>query len=108
MTKRPLKASEVFAGEERFLGTTTDWREAFPRIESVRVEVTTRYNSTRRKVLLRPREFSDCTNQRCYKGGFPLGQVLRNMEYSRKPEEESTKVPRRGGAGTVRATTGSP
>src|SRR5688572_22483079 len=87
MTKRSQrqKASDVLAEKPRWLATPTSvFSTAFPEIKTVAMVVEEQdsgykardYHFSARTL---PGEYLDCTNPRCYNGGYNIGQTLRFM-----------------------------
>jgi hypothetical protein len=72
-----MNPSDVFNASTPILGNTTDQARAFPSVGGATIDVVSRFSpsgkeheySTRSEL----REFIDCTNRRCYNGGFALG-----------------------------------
>jgi hypothetical protein len=93
---RRMKASDVFANTDFFLGKTTSFKEAFPAVEDIRVEVTEtgegvnpRLATSVYRLGSMPGQYVDCHNPRCYNGGFNLGQLIMFMTDSRETEKET-------------------
>ena len=96
-----MKASDVFGQSKPFLGGfTSEFDRAFPEIEKVVVEVEEEGDvspdpfggeTTKKRVYGKstlPGEYIDCSNPRCYNGGFRLSQTLRFMVDSRETNRE--------------------
>ena len=88
-----MKASDVFNESRTLLGKTTSFSKAFPLIAELHVEIEEQGDHAPRwssKTVYTdrnpPGEFVNCSNPRCFNGGFHLGQMIRYMEYSRKTE----------------------
>lgn len=95
MIKR-MKASDVASGRQYLIrGEKTTFEEAFPSVKSVAVEVAeTDYGiplKTRTYYKDSLGECIDCSNQRCYGGGFDLGAILRDMIENRITNRETTE-----------------
>jgi len=69
-------------------------REAFPEIKEARVVCVEKGDGVREasaeRVYTSPRigEFVNCSNPVCYNGGFPVGQILRQMVRNRQTHLE--------------------
>lgn len=88
--ERRQKASDVFANTDFVFGTkTTDFHAAFPEIDTVSVTVTEEgegireWSHVRHYDEKRLGEYIDCSNPLCYNGGLRIGQLIRNMGYSK-------------------------
>lgn len=98
MDKRRIrqKAQDVFNEQTFLLGKTSSFEKAFPDIEKIKVHViesdgchdkerTYSNNSL-------PGEYVNCSNPRCYNGGFDLGGIIRNMGYRSDTQFEGTRL----------------
>ncbi len=92
-----MKAQDVFNASAPFFGPKSTFAEAFPEIQSLRVEVTERGHGTewmgpgaRVYTETIAGEFINCSNTVCYNGGFRLGGILRDMVRSRETERTGT------------------
>lgn len=99
MPGRHMKAQDVFNACTPFFGRKSTFAEAFPEIESLRVEVTeagdgTGWMSPGPRVYTETTagEFVNCSNPVCFNGGFRLGHILRDMVRSRKTEHTGTAI----------------
>jgi len=93
------KASEVHAEATYVFSQKVSFAEAFPEIDDVTVEVERDgQRQTYQKRYLG--EYIDCDKPLCYRGGFSIGEVLREMVRERSTE-------RQGGA-LCRGNEGSP
>jgi hypothetical protein len=90
---RRQKARDVYnQSYNPFVGRTSKFSEAFPKIKNVRVTVeeldfgqhVRSYVYTESNLS----EYIDCSNPRCYNGGFQIGDQLRFMTYSNEIEKE--------------------
>jgi len=96
-----MKASDVFNQSQPFLGKSNSFTKAFPKIEDIRVEIRERgegipswrqendISDIYTKINL-PGEYVDCSNPRCYNGGFRLGQIIRFMAGQKQTEFQDT------------------
>ncbi len=80
------KASDIFDKSQPFFATKVSFAEAFPTIATVAVAVEIRgrnlhpvLKEVSRLDASNLREFVNCRNPRCHRGGFSIGQVLRIM-----------------------------
>ena len=91
MTKRQ-KASDVFQESKLFLGEKVRFSRAFPEIESLNVAVTEKSCGfevkTRHYSGESAGEYLDCSNRRCYGGGFQLGFILGEMNRNEESEKQ--------------------
>ena len=100
-----MKAQDVFNASNPFLGKKCSFDEAFPEIDTIRVEYTesgvgaysTRYkgNEAYQRVLgekCHISEYINCSNPLCYNGGIHIGQVLREMVYNQETQKEDSKI----------------
>ena len=91
-----MKASDVFKERQPVFGQKVPFEEAFPEIDDVRVEVAESGHGMRGKnkdVHIKGHlgEYIDCSNPLCYRGGFSIGAILRDMVKDRKEQFETTK-----------------
>jgi len=93
------KALDVFKEANLFLAKKSSFDEAFPQIEDLTVRVKEDGHGVRelRKDLLYtkrnlPGEYINCSNPRCYNGGFSIGRLLRDMIYSKQTEQEKYEI----------------
>lgn len=95
MSEKRDKASDVFNKTNYVLGEKKPFAEAFPQIEKLTVDVEetdgfstvsdcSYGNST-------AGEYIDCSNSSCYKGGFRLGAIIREMIDKKSSETETTE-----------------
>jgi hypothetical protein len=92
------KASDVFAETNFFLGEKVGFEAAFPQIEDLIVEVEEkgdgvpwdgkqyRYGKTTGG------EYVNCSNPRCYNGGFHLGGIIRSMISQKQTNLETSTI----------------
>ena len=92
-----MKASDVFNASTPFLGKTSSFSDAFPAIAELFVEVqehgdhTPKWSSkTTYTHTNPPGECVNCSNSRCYNGGFGLAAMIRNIGYSKQTELQKT------------------
>lgn len=103
--KKNLKAQDLFNQSTPFLGKTSSFHEAFPEIKKVVVEFTEigdipqwRYGGPKTKNgyddcvtdSIGIAEYINCSNPKCYGGGFRLGNELRNMIYLKQNVSEGS------------------
>jgi hypothetical protein len=92
--EKRMKASDVFRKTEYFLGAKTTFEKAFPEIKDIQVEVTEEGDGviprleTQFYTKSNCGEYIDCSNPRCYKGGFRLGSIVRLMVSKRKTHDK--------------------
>ncbi len=106
MSKRDIrqKASDVFNEKTFLFGETGSFAEAFPQIEDIRIEVKEEGEGISHWLRERqgkniytlnsslPGEYVNCSNPRCYNGGFHLGQLIRYMiENDHQTELQDTR-----------------
>jgi hypothetical protein len=93
---RRLKASDVFNLSTPFLGKTSNFDEAFPGLADLVVTVRetdwdqseVRLHQFRKGNIAR---FVDCSNARCYNGGFNLQSFISTKTYGKnKPADLET------------------
>ncbi|MBN1439724.1 MAG: hypothetical protein JW929_09965 [Anaerolineales bacterium] len=89
------KSSELFERATYPLAKKVSFREAFPEIEKIYIEVLEYENVISENGLTQrydidtfPGEFIDCSNRYCFRGGISLGQIIRSMVSSKKTLEE--------------------
>ena len=92
------KASDVFRETESLLsGKTSSFREAFPDVEDIKVDITengifgSMHGDPRTPTYTKrtfPGEYVDCSATLCYGGGVNLGQLVRDMLPTRQRELE--------------------
>jgi len=88
---KPMKASDVFRETNHFFGRKAEFNEVFPEIEDVEVTVQeTGYGVIDDGVQVHKKnqfgEHINCSNPRCYNGGFQIGSILRDMVKDKKVE----------------------
>lgn len=85
------KAQDIFMETKFVFGTKTKFEKAFPEIENITIEVIetglyindsriSHYNKTNTS------EYVNCTNPMCYKGGFNLCNIIRDMIFKKDTE----------------------
>jgi len=90
---RRQKASDVFRESNFLLARKVTFAEAFPEIETLRVEVqeSPRYARYGGEPATYTQdtigEYVDCSNRLCWNGGASVGSVIRGMTHERKTEE---------------------
>jgi hypothetical protein len=74
------------------------FKEAFPQIKDLNVEVTEIGSGTNYKGQTQsyskadfPGEFIDCSNPLCYNGGFSIGGIIREMVENNQTDIETSK-----------------
>jgi hypothetical protein len=92
---RKEKAGAVFGRSQLTVTTKASFSEAFPTVTRARIEVEESFY--RRTLIHRlteydAREFVDCSNPACYGGGVSVGDVLRRMVITRRPEATETQL----------------
>ncbi len=89
---RHMKASDVFAKTDFFLGKTSDFSKAFPTIEHANIVVVEKgegaYGREHHYSEGTVGEYINCHNPCCYNGGVRIGEILRMMEAERRTEGE--------------------
>jgi hypothetical protein len=102
------KASELYRNANLVFVAKTTFKEAFPQIDDITVEVgETGYGTTHylREPSVRvykngsSGEYLDCSNPRCYNGGVSVGNMIRKM-IQEKNEEYETSTTCRGNEGS--------
>ena len=113
MEKRK-KASDIFNETEFVFGRKIAFKDAFPEIEDITLQVIEdkpawkkhpsgpfekamgtdhRYPKKGQFTKINfPGEFVDCTNEKCYNGGFNIGSILREMVSNHKTEKNGEAV----------------
>jgi len=92
------KASEVFAESNFVFSRKVSFREAFPQLESARVEVEELPHGNPAHSMKftydtdEIGEYIDCHNPLCYNGGFSLGKIIREMVAQRKTHLETHRL----------------
>lgn len=94
-----MKASDVFQKTEFLLSKKVSFGEAFPEIEDLTVEVEEISDLVwgapaqgGKRVYCKerfPGEYVNCSNSRCYDGGFSLGGIIREMVARQATDNES-------------------
>lgn len=96
--ERRQKASDVFANTNFLLGQKGSFAQAFPEIKALKVRYTEHGETGFRGEELRSLsedtagEFIDCSNGRCYDGGFALADEIRFMISRRATSGEFFKT----------------
>jgi len=87
-----MKASDVFEKSQPAFGRKTSFEEAFPTIKKVivNVEESDAYGRKRDSSYTGENmgEYIDCSNHKCYNGGFSIGHILRMMIREKKSDSE--------------------
>jgi hypothetical protein len=95
------KASDLHWEREYALGEKVTFEKAFPTIEDVQVQVEEegylygfRQGKSTPKRYSPPNmgEYIDCSNPLCYKGGFSIGSILREMAKEKKTDLETSRT----------------
>ncbi len=79
------KASEIFRDANPVFGKKVSFVEAFPNVEDITIEVREEGHGVGFRfgpIVYRKGSFSefiDCSNPFCYRGGFSMGSILREM-----------------------------
>ena len=95
-SKSRQKASDVFRESNFLFATKSGFDKAFPQIANLSGTVAEDGNGVSnwrsvRRVSKDTGEFFDCSNPRCYNGGFSVGDILRGMVASRTKHKEDTR-----------------
>jgi hypothetical protein len=91
------KASDVFNSTDYAFCSKVSFSEAFPQIKNIRVEVEEDgegvYELSKKQVYSKENmgEFINCSNSRCYNGGFNISSIIRNMVESKRTEFETDR-----------------
>lgn len=92
------KASDVFRETSYTFAKKVSFDEAFPEIEDFTIEVEESVKGISdlgRKATFRkqnfPGEYMKCSNKYCYKGGFSIVDILREMVSSKQTNLETLK-----------------
>jgi hypothetical protein len=98
-----MKATDVFSNSNPLFGSKVTFKEAFPNIQSVTVDVVeTDEDGDERRMSYDETElgqFIDCSRDRCYNGGFDIGKEIRKL-YAAKLTEGGGEASCRGRDGT--------
>jgi hypothetical protein len=92
------KASEVDRERFRPFARKVGFKEAFPEIEDVRVEVAKsgagidEWNNHAIYGKEDLGEYIDCSNSLCYDGGFSIGAILRDMVSKKQMDLETSQL----------------
>lgn len=89
-----LKGSEVFERSEFIMGRKAPWREVFPSIDQIRIEVTERGRGVSEGGIMvfdTYREYVDCHNPLCYGGGVRISLMLPDMVRNRRVDHEESR-----------------
>ena len=86
-----MKASDVFKKANYLFGGKAKFNEVFPSIDEIKVTVQELgYGVLGDGVRVLTKndfgEYIDCSNPRCYKGGFSIGSIIRGMVIEKKTE----------------------
>jgi hypothetical protein len=90
-----MKASDVFRSTDFVFGKKVTFDEAFPEIADLKVVVLEHGDDwggpTPRHYGKTVGEYIDCHNRLCFKGGFSLGSILREMVAAKETHREANK-----------------
>jgi hypothetical protein len=91
------KAQDVFNETNFVFATKTTFEKAFPEIKNINVEIeetgTGTYNNrTSHYSKEYISEYVNCSNPKCYNGGFRLGCIIREMVYKKETEREGSEM----------------
>lgn len=81
-TNKRDKASDVFKSTNYVFSSKVSFSDAFPQIKNVRVEVEEDgegvYELSKKRIYSKEDmgEFINCSNLRCYNGGFRIGSII--------------------------------
>jgi hypothetical protein len=81
------KLSDAYRDGRQFLVPRVPFAEAYPEIESIRVEVAGAVYDERRVPAV-----MDCPNPRCYRGGVQIDQIIRMMVLDRQTEKDGVEL----------------
>ena len=88
------KAQDVFNETNHFFGTKVTFAEAFPQVEECSVSVKESGDVEPEwfedRIERSPGEYINCSNPRCYNGGFRVGMYIRDMVEKRETEREGS------------------
>ena len=91
-----MKASDVFRDANYVFSKKVAFKEAFPEIKSVIVEIEEGYGihkpHKRRYTQDNIGEYIDCSNSICYNGGFSLGSILCKMVREKQNDLETFEI----------------
>jgi len=97
--KHRMKASDVFRQKQFVFAGKGSFKEAFPQIKSLTIRTEERGYGVYKDLNVQtyaierpPSEYIDCSNPRCYNGGFSVGEILREMARERKTHWEGIRV----------------
>ncbi len=97
-TKRRTKQDQVNEGGFLF-GEPTTFEKAFPEIKNISIEFNQRgygvYNEESKRRITDSRdigEYLNCNNSSCQRGGFAIGQEIREMVRSKETEREKLLI----------------
>ena len=98
MAQKHQKASDIFRESNFPFIKKGGFKEAFPQIESLSVEVCENgkgiddwNKESTYNIENFPGEFIDCNNPRCYGGGFSICAIIRKMAKNKETSFEGTK-----------------
>lgn len=92
------KASEVFRNSNLVFAQKVSFEDAFPQIEDITIvgEESSLGSPQGNPFSYRkphlPGEYIDCSNPVCYRGGFSVGSVLREMVRNKETEREARGI----------------
>ncbi len=91
--------SDVYRDFVPIFGKKVPFAEAYPQIENIKVEVEQRGQGVRewnKNWVLNGindfRQYIDCSNPLCAKGGFALGEMVRDMVRNKDESFEQSKI----------------
>jgi hypothetical protein len=90
--------AEALARTTPVFGEKVSFREAFPEIAEFRLELETQnsynydWHTSVFSLTHTPGEFVNCGNSICYHGGFPVGELFRELVRERKTEHAGVLV----------------
>ena len=91
------KAQDVFNESTPFLGTVDSFGKAYPTVAELTVTVTEEgddlWHGSRTSTYGKrsASEYINCSNPRCFNGGFHLGTILHRMTYDRETEWQGSE-----------------
>jgi hypothetical protein len=94
--RRRLQASDMFEQSSPLFGPKVPFAEAYSAIEglSIEIEETDGHITPRRIIFTQqspPSQYVDCSNRRCYDGGFEIGRIIGDMYHQRETYSEGVK-----------------
>jgi hypothetical protein len=90
--KDRMKASDVYRQSHNPFVPKTDFEGAFPNVEAVTVDVTEtdEYGHESHRTYSKGDfgQYIDCSNPKCYNGGFAVGNALQSLRFKKLTEGE--------------------